>query len=765
VSPRRRPPRARLTAIAFVLACCANAAAQSTAPARTVDALLQDLRRSGLQIIYSSELVPPEALAPPARVGASLLQLATEALAAHGLELRAIGPNTYVVMRAAKPALAPTPVVEPPLDEVSVYASRYAIQGGLAEPRQLSPTDIEMVPGSHDDALHALRSLPGLASNASARPYIRGSLSEDVLVRYDGITLVDPFHFKNFQSLISAIDPAAIDSIEVFSGGFPVRYGTRSGGVIDITAPTRESGHEERASVSLISGGVSTIGKSERWPVQWLAAVRRSTLDMLEPVEDGFGKPEFSDSLGRLSWETDRGAWTLGWLLLDDRLQLGAEDDEETAVARYRDEYVWLARDHEFNDALRMRASLVTTSAERERRGNLLRPGIAAGEVDETRGFNGLEFSNNWTWRQSDRSTYSFGAELAATRSDYRYARHSEFAPAVAAAFERDPIEDVHFAGDPAVRSVGLYAANRRKWDRFEAELGVRVDGQHFRGDGDDFQFSPRLNLRYDLGERLRLYGSAGRFTQAQHVEEWRIEEGQQEADSAQVSIHSVIGLEFETPAATRLGMEIYSKRWTTVAPYLDNELDPFALLPDLTPDRERIAPRRSEASGLELSLRKPVREQLTAWGAFTWAHVSDEFSGDDVPRSWDQPVSLTAGLAWKSSRASVSAMAGWHRGWPRTPFAIVPGTGGGASTIDISPRNSDRWGDYYSLDMRGSWTWTFSRGDLSAVLDLTNVTDRKNECCLLLESTATQQLSSEVDHWLPTIINLGFTFRWRHSE
>ena len=56
------------------------------------------------------------------------------------------------------------------------------------------------------------------------------NLEDDVLVRYDGITLLDPFHLKNYQSLISAIDPAGVERIEVFSGGFPVRYGTRSGG-------------------------------------------------------------------------------------------------------------------------------------------------------------------------------------------------------------------------------------------------------------------------------------------------------------------------------------------------------------------------------------------------------------------------------------------------------------------------------------------------------------------------------------------------------
>src|SRR6185436_12890916 len=142
-------------------------------------------------------------------------------------------------------------------------------------------------------------------SNASGRPYIRGSLANDILFRYDGITLLDPFHLKNFQSLISAIDPAAVDRMEVFSGGFPVRYGTRSGGVIDIAAPSFGTGYENRAGISLISGGASSMGTAEKWPLEWLAAMRRSTVDLIDPVEDEIGKPTFSDSIGRLRLATD----------------------------------------------------------------------------------------------------------------------------------------------------------------------------------------------------------------------------------------------------------------------------------------------------------------------------------------------------------------------------------------------------------------------------------------------------------------------------
>ena len=231
--------------------------------------MLQELEDAGVAVVYSSELLTPQMRAPAVLLGRTPLQRAVEALAANGLELQKIAPGHYAVVRAPeRPPPPVAPAADAPLEEVSVYASRYAIAGGyLAPPQELSTADIDLLPGVNDDALRALRTLPGVATNISARPYIRGSLSEDVLVRYDGVTLLDPFHLKDFQSLISAIDPAAIDRLEIFSGGFPVQFGTRAGGVIDIAAPERSSGYENRAALSLISGGVSSIGKSQTLPL------------------------------------------------------------------------------------------------------------------------------------------------------------------------------------------------------------------------------------------------------------------------------------------------------------------------------------------------------------------------------------------------------------------------------------------------------------------------------------------------------------------
>lgn len=738
----------------LILLACVARAAEPDAALRPVEALLQDLRQSGIEVIYSSESVPATLTEKQARSGLPPIERARSALADHGLRLQQIAANRYVV--AIVPQEESPPPVEAPLEEISVYASRYAIGGNIGEPQRLDGTDLQAAPGSHDDAIHAVRALPGIASNASGRPYIRGSLSEDVLVRYDGIDLLDPYHLKNFQSLISAIDPSVVESIEVFSGGFPVQYGRRSGGVIDIAAPSIDSGYEHRASLSLISAGVSSIGQSENLPLEWLGSFRRSTLDLVEVVEDGFGSPQFSDSLGRLKWSDENGSWALGWLLLDDRLELGTESEDESARARYRDEYVWLAREQKLGDALEFRTSAVVTSAERSRDGEILRPGVVTGSVLEERAFEGLDLVSDWTWRASETSTYTFGGALTRTRAVHRYTRASEFAAEVATAFGRDVIETIDYADRPRVLMGSLYAANRRRWSKFETELGLRFDAQRYSGDGNHTQISPRINLRYDLSDAMKLYASAGRFTQAQHVQEWRIEEAQQTPDAAQVSIHSILGAQFDLANGGKIGIEAYSKRWTTSAPYFDNLVDSFSLLPDLSPDRVRIKPQQSEASGLELSFRRPFGERFTGWGTLTWARVADDFSaGSDVLRSWDQPLSMNLGVSWTNSRAMLSVLGSWHRGWPFTPVGFDP--------LETGGRNTARWGDYYSLDLRGSWTWELAQSDFSISLDVTNSTARDNECCLVLQrDETTSGFRSEINNWLPTIVNLGFTYRWR---
>ena len=772
-----RPFRTNLGVLFLGLAVTLSAVAQrapSERASRTVDDVLQALRATGADVLYSSDLVRADLAAPPPHGDATPLQQAREALAAHGLALREISPDRYVVTRgngpvptAAEPPASGDPrlVEDAPLTSVSVYASRYAIEGRtVGEPRLLAPTDLEMVPGSQDDALRALRAVPGLATSVSARPYIRGSLSEDALIRFDGVTLLDPFHLKNFQSLISAIDPAAVDRLEIYSSGFPVRYGTRSGGVIDITPRSRSLGYENSVSLSLLTAGVASVGRSERWPLEWLATARRSTVDLvLEPLGADVGRPEFVDTLGRLRWSpNDRSAWTIGWLLLDDRIQLKAE--QEQASASYRDEYLWLGYEHRWNERWRSRTVLASTTADRSRSGMLERPWVATGTLAERRAIERRQLDSDWHWQVSERTAVDYGATIATARANYDYQRRNQFAAAATRSFERRAIENFAAGARAESTSYAAYASIGHRWSRIEAEAGLRFDADDY-APGESFSHvSPRLNLRFDLSHAWHAYASLGEFTQAQRVDEWRAEEAQRSADLPQVAVHSVLGLAYGVPDAANGSLEFYTKRWTRASSYYDNLLNPLGLSPDLAPDRVRISPGASEASGVELNLHVPLTDSVTVWTSIAAATVKDEFVDQEIVRSWDQPLAIVAGLAWSGSRVNVSLLGGWHRGWPRTPIVESNTVPASAPAYVVGARNSERWRDFQTLDLRASWRRSLASGELQTFIELTNLANRENECCIDLDppDEVGQLPLIETSHSLPLVINLGATFRWR---
>jgi hypothetical protein len=177
-------------------------------------------------------------------------------------------------------------------------------------------------------------------------------------------------------------------------------------------------------------------------------------------------------------------------------------------------------------------------------------------------------------------------------------------------------------------------------------------------------------------------------------------------------------------------------------------------------PDRLRIAPDHSEASGVEFSIRTPLAAGLQGWASLTAARVADEFSESDQVRSWDQPMALNTGMAWAGARTSLSVMAGWHSGWPRTPVD----TNQAAGALDIGPRNSGRWNDYLTFDARGAWTHAALGGELTAFVEITNSTDRHNLCCAILQSPAAGMTAPQIaeESWLPLVVNLGVTIHWR---
>jgi hypothetical protein len=206
----------------------------------------------------------------------------------------------------------------------------------------------------------------------------------------------------------------------------------------------------------------------------------------------------------------------------------------------------------------------------------------------------------------------------------------------------------------------------------------------------------------------------------------------------------------------------VYRKRWTNVSPYYDNTLVKMTLVPDLIPDRVRVAPIASRSSGIELSAHRAFSTSLEGWAAYSWSRVVDDFANSSVLRGWDQPHALTAGFTWTESPVATEAVVGWHRGWPRTPFRYVPQLGPSPPQLELAARDSSRWGNFFTLDLRSSWSFPIAGSDLSLWAELTNTTNRRNPCCTrFLPAQATDLAITQPGDWFARAFDVGFIWRF----
>jgi hypothetical protein len=747
------------------------AAAQPPARVVVVD-VLRALSAAGFNVLYSSDLVPGTLDAPDAQPHGDPMSRAVAALAANGLILRRTGATTYVVTQGQptpQPSAAKAPAAAPraALDEVSVFASRYKFTAGKAgEPVDFNDRQIEEMPGAKADSIRALHAAPGLASNLSARPYVRGAMLDDVLFEYDGIALTEPFHFRNFQSVMSIFNPFTVTRAEVYTGGFPVNYGTRSGGVIDLTPASVPSDSEYSISASLLSYDLETVGRSDTHPLEWLFVARASSDDrVLQRLLSEPGEPTFYDMVGHLRWTVDpASAVTLGWLLLDDKVAFNSNYQEGSATGRSHDDATWLRWDWTPTDALQGHSSVAIADTERDNSGTVLWPGIATGSLVAERSFSTTAVRSDWTYTAGPALRWNFGGEFTHEKAELKFHRQEILSNAIALAFGR-PV-DASITSDQSPRSFafGWYSAAHGRWQDLEAEIGLRFDFQDYQSFGERSQLTPRINLQYDFRDRWRAYASWGQFTQAQRVDEYRAEANQVAPDPASRATHVIAGVAHESDDSTNWRLEAYRNHWSVISPYYENSFGPLSLLPQLGPDRVLVVPTDADAVGLELSAQRSFGRSLSAWGTYSLSTVTDDSNGREWVRNWDQPHSANLGIAWTGARTSVSALLGWHSGWPKTPVTVVPASGATPAYLLVGLRNSSRWRSYFSTDLRLSTSVPLSFGELSLWLDGTNLSGRTNPCCVELYSMSSVGAVPAVDDqvWLPRVVNVGFTVKVR---
>jgi hypothetical protein len=283
----------------------------------------------------------------------------------------------------------PLTASDPPLEEVTVVASRYSFDESTTTPFTLERAAIIAQPKVGEDALQSIARLPGVAfSGFSGKPNIRGGETGETLILLDGMPIREPYHLPEYNSAFSAMDENVIARLTTYTGPLPARYGNRLAAVIDLESVATDV--PARRAVALSSFNARARVGSEPTADQrlaWMASARVGTLGKwLNKAAPDIGTPTSSDAFLKaqtvLSNGTEvnaRGLYTRSRLTFDDTAVA------EHAVLDSDAQYAWLSAHRSFDNQAEVGALLGYSNIESQRRGNVAGGLTTAGSLRDAR--------------------------------------------------------------------------------------------------------------------------------------------------------------------------------------------------------------------------------------------------------------------------------------------------------------------------------------------------------------------------------------------
>ncbi|MCH8555563.1 MAG: TonB-dependent receptor [Schleiferiaceae bacterium] len=209
------------------------------------------------------------------------------------------------------------------LDDVVINVERQEMKTKvLTSVVSLSPKKIiEYSVGGDADLIRAVQVIPGVITTGDqgGQIYIRGGAPIQNLTLLDGMILYNPFHSIGFYSVF---DTDILQSADIYTGGFQAEYGSRTSSVMDIrTRDGNRSRFAGKVSASTYMSKVlleAPIGKKDKnglAPASILISGKASYLDQVAPiiypyVDNQFdGIPfAFADIYSKLALVSDNGS-------------------------------------------------------------------------------------------------------------------------------------------------------------------------------------------------------------------------------------------------------------------------------------------------------------------------------------------------------------------------------------------------------------------------------------------------------------------------
>ena len=692
-----------------------------------LEAALQQLRADGVPIVYSTALVPPDLYIDPETV---TLEGVRNALPNVGLAFDNRAGAWLLVEGPRRPAQPDNPVGEESSDRSSrietviVTGTRHRFETiGGESANVLSSEELDRAPTLGGDSLRSANLLPGMSSmGVSVRPRVRGGLDDELLVLVDGIEILDPYHFSNYQNLFSAIDGRTIDDVDVYSGGYPARYGNRMSGVMEINTLAQREKPTAELGVSMYSAFANTRNPDPGSATSWLASARYGQSDiLLERLGLQAGRPSFTDAAVRIGQEIDttRKLYA-GAMHFSEDIDLNS--NQQNATWRNDSDYLWSRYDATFDD--RVSSSTVVSYVSLRHQTHDVSPpeASASGFLDDSQDTQRIALRSDFAVATGD-VRQEFGVQADWTRSNYNSTATIDRG-AFGVLFDGQAVSSHEIATTIDGTSVGLYwTADYPITSGISLQPGLRWDLQ--TAQGSNAEVSPRLGIEWTAGDDLTLRFDAGRFYQPNAVYEMDTADGIDRLFKPQRADHYIGSATWRWSSTAQIRLDAYEKQYGRTTPRFENLFNPFVLLPQVAPDRVEIDATRARAHGIDFEFQDELTSHTSVIARYSYMDADDKIGGQWVSRRWSQAQTVTGIALWKSESFSASASVSWHSGWRTSaPPASVPvGT-----TIPIADIANNRvLEDYFSVDLGFSASRPLWRSTVTLFGDITNTLNRDN--------------------------------------
>jgi TonB family protein len=598
--------------------------------------------------------------------------------------------------------------------------------------RTLQRQQLSSVPGTFGDPIRVIQTLPGVARAPFGLGLllIRGSNPDDSGIFIDGHEVPALFHFLGGPSIFNV---EMLDSLTLYPGGFPGRFGRFDGGVIALeTRPTQTDGIHGSAKVDFLdAGGYVRAPITDDLSVA--VAGRRSYIDallglILPKPADGSERivtPVYYDYQARVDYNLhENGRVSVFAFGSSDSLHVldadpTASEDLDSSTKFFR---ILGSYERPLGDNLKLtlspawgRDTIGLSGAEAGADGPFSSLGVV---VDN------LSYRMRVEGQVAKSLHLDTGIDVLSRVTSYQALVPVDDTGVTSTANVNIPPSQI-FRGSELL-GLGLYAdLGIDLTDRLRIIPTMRVDG--FILDGQNrSSIDPRLVVRYKLDDFWTLKAYVGRFTEPPEPEVFDSRFGNVNVGLEHSNQYG-LGYEWRPDHLWSIDSEIYYVDRQDLIIFSDAAIqNSNGTFTYVNFDNNG----RGYSYGLEAIIKREITEHFYAWLSYTYSRA--RMQREDLswhPTTFDEPHVMNAVASYKPG-------GGWEiglryqlaSGRPMTPvIGATYDADMGAYVPVHGPTDSVRLPTFSQLDARVEKDWLFDRWTFGVYLDVINVLDETN--------------------------------------